>query len=151
MPISPTPDGDSITDNTVVHVIQSTYHHRDENNRQVSDDSLMDDEGWFADLASATTRCDQLNAKNQAFYATRMATLQREREAAIRIAETKNLEAAAIRKAGLPKDDVAVPPPFEPETFEAFFAKSSHTSYAPLEIRRSDHDGIAPAVIDGAN
>ncbi|MCI4659632.1 hypothetical protein [Cryobacterium zhongshanensis] len=137
------PELDAI--NAVVYVIESSYNHRDQDNRPASEEALVVDEGWFADHASADARCVQLNARNRAYYDTSMATKERNHNALIRVAEKKNLEAAAIRSAGLPKADVAVPPAFAPETFEKFFSGSNHTTYAPIPIRRSDHDGIARA------
>lgn len=134
------------TVNSVVYVIQSSYNHSDQNNQRVSNKDLVTEEGWFADSASAAVRCDQLNARNHAYYDTAMATKKRDRDTLIRGAEKKNLEAAAIRSAGMQKDDVAVPPTFVPETFEKFFSGSNHTTYEPIAIRRSDHDGIARAV-----
>jgi hypothetical protein len=140
---------DSAGVTAVVHVIQSSYHHTDRDNRRVSTDEILTDEGWFVDRASAQIRCAQLNAKHQAFYTTRMDILKRERQTAIRAAEKKNREAAAIRGAGMSKSDVPVPAPFTPESFADFFSKTSYVSYEPIEIRRSDHDGIARAAGSG--
>jgi hypothetical protein len=132
-------------DSTVVHVIQSSYHYRDRDNHPTRDEELVEEEGWFADAASAAARCDQLNAQNHTHYLTSMASRKREHDTKVPRAEQHNLEAAAIRGAGLKKDDVAVPPPFVPVPFEKFLAGTSYTSYEPLQIRRSDHDGIARA------
>jgi hypothetical protein len=137
---------DTVSTDAVVYVIQSNYHYRDLDNHPKTDEELLDDEGWFADKASAVTRCQQLNAQNLAYYDTSMAIKKRAHDATIRHAEKKNLEAAAIRAAGLKKDDVPVPPAFVPETFEKFLSVGNHTIYEPVEIRRSDHDGIARAV-----
>jgi FAD/FMN-containing dehydrogenase len=129
----------------VVHVIQSCFYYRDQDNYPKCDEDLVADEGWFADNESAAARCEQLNARNRAFYDTSMATKKRAHDRSIQEAERKNLEAAAIRAAGMQKSDVAVPKPFVPETFERFFAQSNHTVFEPVQIRRSDHDGIARA------
>ena len=134
------------TINAVVYVIQSTFNFLDPDNRPASVDDLVVDEGWFSDNESATARCEQLNARAQAYYDASMATNKRRRDAAISAAEKKNLEAAAIRSAGMLKADVSVPPSFVPESFAKFFAGSNHTTYVPIAIRRSDHDGIARAV-----
>lgn len=133
------------SDADVIHVIQSAYHYRDQDNHPKTDETLLDDEGWFADTASAAARCDQLNAQNRTHYDTQVAADEREHAAKIRKAEQLNREAAAIRAGGMTKTDVPVPSAFVPETFEKFLSRSSHTSYEPLEIRRSDHDGIARA------
>lgn len=133
------------TTDPVVYVIQSSFNYRDPSNHPKSDEDLVVLEGWFADRASAAVRCTQLNARNHAYYDACMATKARERDVAIRVAQQKNQEAAAIRAAGMLKADIAVPSPFVPETFEKFFSGSNHTTYEPVEIRRSDHDGIARA------
>jgi hypothetical protein len=133
------------TANSVVYVVQSTYNHRTPDNLRVSDQDLVANEGWFADVESARIRCGQLNARNHAYYDACMDTKKRERAALIHDATQTNLEAAAIRSAGMLKSDVAIPLAFVPETFEKFFSKSNHTTYEPIAIRRSDHDGIARA------
>ncbi|MET0887246.1 MAG: hypothetical protein ABWX92_12415 [Mycetocola sp.] len=129
----------------VVYVIQSYFHYRDQDNYPKCDEELVTDEGWFADSDSAAARCEQLNARNQAFYDASMDAKRRSHETSIREAQRKNMEAAAIRAAGMPKEDVAVPAPFVPETLAKFLARSNHTVYEPVQIRRSDHDGIARA------
>lgn len=133
------------SDDTVVYVIQSSYHYRDPDNRAKCDEELLVEEGWFADAASAAVRCEQLNARNRSYYETSMAARKRSHDAKIREAEKANREAAAIRAAGMAKADVAVPPPFEPEDYETFVSQSNPTTYEAIAVRRSDHDGIARA------
>jgi hypothetical protein len=132
--------------NPVVFVIQSRFNYRDQDNRPAYDEVLADDEGWFSERDSADIRCEQLNARNRVYYDTAVSSKAREHTLKIRDAEKKNLEAAAIRAAGMTKLDVPVPADFVPETFEKFFAQSNHTTYAAIEIRRSDYDGIARAL-----
>jgi len=151
MPESTTPDaeldagpGDDVN---VVHVIQSSYHYRDQDNYPKSDDAIMDDEGWFADAGAAAIRCEKLNAQNRVLYDSTMATRKRERDAKIQKAEQHNLEAGVLRAAGIPKDDVAVPTAFVAPPFETYSPDHPHTSYEVMEIRRSDHDGIARAAV----
>lgn len=143
MPESMNPADD--TDTSVVHVIQSTYHYRDVDNRPTSDDTILEDEGWFADAASAAARCDQLNAQNRAHYDVAMARARRERDAKILAAETANREAAILREHGMAKKDIPVPKPFEPVPFEQYVPEHGHTTYEVLPITRSEHDGIARA------
>jgi len=150
MPENPVPTGNCThgisSDNAdVVHVVQSTFHHRDNDNRLVSDVEILVDEGWFADVDSARTRCEQLNARGRAYYDSAIAAQQRAHQVKTQTAERLNLEAQAIRAAGMTKSDVALPKPFVPEPFETFFSEANHTSYEAIHIRRSDHNGIAPA------
>lgn len=129
----------------VVHVIQSAYHYLDADNRPRTDEQILEEDGWFADPESAALRCGQLNAKNRALYDVAMSRAKRERDVKIQAAETANREAAVLRANGMHKTDVKVPPPFEPVPFEEYRPDHGHTTYEVVEIRRSDHDGIARA------
>lgn len=134
----------------LVHVIQSAYHYRDADNYPTTEEKILEDEGWFADVASAGVRCDQLNAQHRALYDVAMARAKRERDAKIAFAVTANREAALLRANGLEKKDVIVPDEFVPTPFENWAPGHSHTVYEVIEIRRSDHDGIATAGRVGA-
>lgn len=132
-------------DASLVYVLQSTYHYRDIDNYPTSDDSILEEEGWFADAATAKLRCDQLNAQNRALYDVAMARAKRERDAKIKAAEATNQEAAILREHGIAKNDVPVPAPFVPTPFEQYRPEGGHTTYEVLAITRSDHDHLAPA------
>lgn len=128
----------------VVHVIQSEYHYRDVDNRPVVDESILDEEGWFHDVASAQQRTDQLNEQNRRLYDLEMARARRNRDQKIADAEQANREAEILRAAGVDKALVAVPTPFEPIPFEQY-TPDSFTKYRVLAMRRSELDGIAGA------
>jgi hypothetical protein len=128
-----------------VHVIRSSYHHRDVDNRPTVDEQIVEDEGWFADSASAAVRCEQLNANDRALHASDMDRRRRDRDAKIAAAETANREAAILRANGMPKDDIPVPKEFTPTAFEDWRHERPHTVFEVIEIRRSDHDGMARA------
>lgn len=127
-------------DTTVVHVIQSTYLYRDADNRPVTEESIMEEEGWFGDSSSAAVRCAQLNAHNRVHYDVAMARARRERDAKILAAETANREASILRANGMQKRDVVVPKPFVPIPFEAYTPEHGQTVYAVITITRSEHD-----------
>lgn len=131
-------------ENDVVHVIQSSYHYLDGSNRPVQDDTVMDEEGWFGDAESAAHRAHQLNEQNREHYEADMARQKRDRDARIARAEESNREAAVLRANGIAKNDLDVPAPFVPTPFEDY-RPDSHTVYAAIQMRRSDHDGIAQA------
>lgn len=134
----------------LVRVIQSIYHYRDADNYPTTEEKILEDEGWFADAASAGIRCEQLNAQHRKLYDVAMARAKRERDAKIAAAETANKEAALLRANGLDKKDVIVPDAFVPTPFGSWAPGHSHTVYEVIEIRRSDHDGIATAGRTGA-
>lgn len=140
------PTTEETTDPNVVHVIQSTYHSRDEDGRPTATDSILENEGWFADAESAAIRCAQLNEQNRSIYDVAMSRAKRDRESKIAAAEQTNREAAILRANGIEKPSVYVPAEFVPTPFEGYVPDHSHTSYAVMSIDRSDHDGIAQAV-----
>jgi hypothetical protein len=143
----PNPTGDA---DTVIHVIESSYHYTDADGRPAVDHSIEEDEGWFANAESATIRSEQLNAQNRALYDVEMDRRKRERDAKILAAETSNREAAVLRANGFEKADVRVPEPFESVPYEQWRPDRVHTTFAVIEMKRSDHDGIARAERDGA-
>ncbi|ROR76013.1 hypothetical protein SAMN06295974_3841 [Plantibacter flavus] len=132
-------------DDKIVHVIESRYHYRDDDNYPVVKDEIQVDEGWFSTPESAQARCDYLNTRHIAGYNASVDAARRAHEAKIQRAELANQEAAVIRAAGLNKADVRVPPPFVAESLASFRSGTSYTVYEVVEIKHSDHDGLARA------
>lgn len=133
-----------VHDASVVHVIQSTYHHRDVDNYPTSEGKILEDEGWFADAASAGFRCDQLNAQSKAHYDVAMARAARERAAKIQAAETANREAAILRANGMQKKDVLVPTPEAPSPRSA--PRPRHARFVPSSGSRLTAAAVASGV-----
>ena len=132
--------------NNRVFVIESSYHFRDRDNRDVTEDEILVNEGWFADKASAEIRRDQLNASSRTLYDQAIEAEERTQNEKIRRAKEFNREAAVLRDAGMTKADIVVPPAYTPPTYERFLNSTNHTSHTVVEVSRADHDGIAQAI-----
>lgn len=123
-----------------IYAIESSYHRRDADNRDVVETSIDTEEGYFRSREAADTRTGQLNEKLADHHEVDEKRRQREHTQKVREAQKFNKEAAAIRAAGLKKADVPEPKAYVPRTFEAFIATTNHTMYAVTEINRSDYD-----------
>ena len=123
-----------------VLMIRAYHHSRDRDNRPVTEDTLLEEEGWFADRPSAERRAAELNSRTDALYDGEVDRLRRAHETKLREARQYNREAAAIRAAGMSKKDVPEPGPFEPPTRERVLSGTSHTSYEVEEVERSELD-----------
>ena len=130
---------------SAVHVIESTFHYDGPDGRPTTDVSVVVDEGWFEDLASANVRREQLNDRLRRAHASDMERARRDRETKIATAEQTNREAAILRANGIDKPDVPVPSPFTPTPFERYVPQHSFTTYEVVQIHRSELDGIASA------
>lgn len=143
MPMNPTA-GEPEQEPRVVHVIRSTYHYEDGDRRRQTDETVMEEEGWFDDAASAAARCEQLNAQTRRLYDVQMDRARRERQGKIDAAVRTNAEVEILRANGMDRKPVPVPSVFVPVPFEEWFPESC-TTYSVETMSRSEHDGIARA------
>lgn len=142
---TPTPAFDTAGP-TTLFVILRRFNSFDADSRCVSVEEFLSEEGWFLDAASAQARCDELSAPERSYYEETMAGRQRLRDRQIKQAEQANRQAAASRAAGLKKDDVAVPEPFEPMGMEKFYSlNGGRRTHEAVAIRRADRDGLSHA------
>lgn len=128
-----------------VHVIESTFHFRDEGGRQATRVEVLVDEGWFEDLESAVVRRDQLNDQHRRLYTLEIDRARRAHEAKIDEAVTRNAEVMVLRNNGFDRPFVPVPDPFVATPFEQYRPDRSFTTYEVTQIHRSEFDGIALA------
>lgn len=129
---------------TTVWAIESSYAPYDLDNRREVTSTIDVDEGWFSTEEEAKKRVEQLNESIARMHAEDERRAEALHQAKIDAALQTNREAAAIRAAGMSKDDVAIPKPYRPRTLEQFLRSRSYTAYEAVAVERSEHDSLGP-------
>lgn len=142
MPTSPPRGPDDI-----VHVIVSLHTHEGHDGRPVTQEELLEDEGWFASSDDAASRAAQLNARLENLHQQDDMRRRREHTLLERTYKQELKEFEILTAAGIRKRKPQPPRPYEPVSFARFVASlPSSTSYEVRAISRSEHDipGLAP-------
>lgn len=132
----------------VVHVIVSLHTHEGHDGRPVTEEELVEDEGWFASPDDAASRAARLNTRLEGLHKQDDDRRRREHASLERSYRQELKEFEILAAAGVRKRRPQPPRPYEPVPFDRFVASlPSSTSYEVRAVPRSEHDvsGLAPS------
>lgn len=126
---------------TTIYAIQATSRHTDPSGERHENTSVVVHEGYFLTEQAAAERIRQLDGSARQMHQHHEEQRLRKHHALVEEADLANREAAAIRAAGMQKEDMPYPKPFEPMSFEQFVQTTpSVVSYQVAPMTRSEFD-----------
>ncbi len=123
-----------------IYAIQANTRYTSPEGQPRIESAVIVHEGYFLTHEAAHERVLQLESSARRLHQTHEEQRLNRHQELVAEVELFNREAAAIRAAGMQKEDRPYPAPFEPMAFEVFVQQTNVTGYEIVTMTRSEFD-----------